>query len=103
FVFLNQVPVQLNLPFLAPQQAFLHEVAGYSAIAGALFSGLLALGPLWTAKRSARALRRQVRSLEEQMKALQESSGPPALYSDISTVLAPYRAATVARADEEPV
>jgi uncharacterized integral membrane protein len=102
FAFLNQVPVQLNFPLLPPQRAFLHEVAGYSAIAGALVSAFLALGPLWKASRTVRALRRQVRALEEQMRPLRESAGTPALYSDNSTLLAPTRAAT-ARADEEAV
>jgi uncharacterized integral membrane protein len=101
FVFLNQVPVQVNLPFLPAQQAFLHEVILYSAIAGLSVAGLLALGPHFKAFRTIRALRRQLRTLDEQLQALRESSGTPALYSENS--LAPARTAVMARGDEEPV
>jgi hypothetical protein len=75
----------------------------YAAIAGLSISGLLAVGPHIKAIRTVRGLRRQLRALEEQMKSLRDASGPPALYSDNSTLLAPSRAAAVARADEEPV
>ena len=48
FVFLNQVPVQVNLPFLAPQQAFLHEVilCAAPAVATGLLAGVDQVQPL---------------------------------------------------------
>lgn len=103
FVILNQVPVQVNLPFLPAQQAFLHEVILYSAVAGLSVSALMALGPHFKAFRTVRALRRQLRALEEELQALRPSSGTPALYAENSTLLAPTRAPVLARGDEEPV
>jgi hypothetical protein len=102
FAYLNQEAVLLNFGLIPPRRAFLHEVAGYSALAGALFSAFLALGPLWRSSRAIRALRRHIRALEEQAKTLQEAAGSPALYSERASLLPTARGNAVARADEEP-
>src|SRR5579862_347203 len=80
FAFLNQVPVQIHFfSPIPPQRALLHELVGYSAIAGALFSSFLLVGPIWRSSRAARALRRQVRSLEEELKTVREAQRAEAL------------------------
>jgi hypothetical protein len=102
FAILNQDnAVMINFGLMAPQRAWLHEIAGYSAMVGALVSGFLALGPLWRSSRTIRSLRRHVRALEEQLKAIQSSSGTPALYSENASLLPTARPAAVARSDEE--
>ncbi len=104
FTVLNQDPVTLKFfSPIPPQHAYLHEIIGYSAIVGVLFSGFLALGPLMSSWRTVRALRRQVRALEEQVKTLREAPGAAPFYSGNSSALAPVHSAQIARADEEPV
>jgi hypothetical protein len=129
FALVNQAPIQVSFFYpIPPQRALLHELVGYSALAGALFSAFLLVGPIWRSSRAVRGLRRQVRSLEEEIKTLQDAqraealdhetvrrsleeelrqlrspSETPALSSDSSSRLAPAGAKLLARADEEPV